>query len=465
MADADLVINTRLDTSGINIGVKGATKELNNLTGALDQQLKSIKSQEKALRDMNEQLKGLSQAKASPELLEMEKQQSILIGQIDRQKNSYNDLILKRKELLATHKQQVSEGEEWDKLDTAREIDKIESRLLSKKEKILELDRRSADISSQISDKKLIDSELVATAEVLKNKIASTTDELKKSKSVADELRSKLKEVGSAITPTPTTAPIKEPSITEPIKKAKSEAAELKDMIEDALKPEATTAVAEPIKKAKTEIAELNKEINKSSTKDIVNTKNIVPDIENITNSTKKMSKEFQESGRSSENISKSTKSASKEIDGLVGKIRGLNTLLVKTASLIGIAFGVRALIDFGRSGLQATSELQSAMVGLQSIMEGQGRSFQNAQNFINEYTSDGLIPATNAITAFKNLASRGYTDVQIEQTLIALKDAAAFGRQAGLSLGDAVQTATEGLRQENSVLVKFAPLTVTLAA
>lgn len=33
-------------------------------------------------------------------------------------------------------------------------------------------------------------------------------------------------------------------------------------------------------------------------------------------------------------------------------------------------------------------------------------------------------------------------------------KNSAAFGRQASLSLGEAVKTATEGLKNENSILV-----------
>ena len=54
----------------------------------------------------------------------------------------------------------------------------------------------------------------------------------------------------------------------------------------------------------------------------------------------------------------------------------------------------------------------------------------------------------------YKNLAARGYSTEQIEKTLTALKNAAAFGRQASYSLGDAVSTATEGLKNENSILV-----------
>lgn len=135
-----------------------------------------------------------------------------------------------------------------------------------------------------------------------------------------------------------------------------------------------------------------------------------------------------------------------------------------KLGMVIGAAFSVAKIVQFGAASSKAARELSDAMTGSQSIVEGQGRSFAEAQSFIDEYTKDGLIPATNAITAYKNLASRGYDDAQIQQTMIALKDASAFGRKSALSMGDAVQSATEGLKNENSVLVDNAGVTKNVA-
>ena len=151
-------------------------------------------------------------------------------------------------------------------------------------------------------------------------------------------------------------------------------------------------------------------------------------------------------------------------VKGLSGNLDGITSSLKKLAAAAGIAFGVAAVVNFGKASVSAATELSNAMMGLQSIMEGQGRSFKAAQAFIQQYTADGLIPATNAITAYKNLASRGYTDPQIQTTLQALKDSAAFGRQASYSLGDAVTSATEGLKNENSVLVDNAGVTKNVA-
>lgn len=134
-----------------------------------------------------------------------------------------------------------------------------------------------------------------------------------------------------------------------------------------------------------------------------------------------------------------------------------LKNSLSKLAVTMGAAFGFQ-------DAIQSAESLQNAMMGLQSIVEGQGRSFEQAQAFIQSYISDGLVPLTNAATAYRNLAARGYDDGQIQQVMNALKDSAAFGRQASLSLGEAVQSATEGLRNENSILVDNAGVTKNVA-
>jgi hypothetical protein len=145
---------------------------------------------------------------------------------------------------------------------------------------------------------------------------------------------------------------------------------------------------------------------------------------------------------------------------GFSAGIRGITNSLKGMAAAVGIAFGIGAVVLFGKSAVKAASDMASAFIGLQSVMDGQGRSFAGAKKFIQDYISDGLVPATNAVAAYKNLALRGYTDDQIQKTLIALKDSASFGRQASLTLGTAVQSATEGLKNENSILVDNAGVT-----
>lgn len=145
---------------------------------------------------------------------------------------------------------------------------------------------------------------------------------------------------------------------------------------------------------------------------------------------------------------------------GFNAGIRGITASLRKVAVAVGLAFGLQAIIRFGKTAVDEASALSAAMIGLQSVVTGTGKSFTEAKKFINDYISDGLMPATDAITAYKNLALRGYNTDQIQQTLVALKDSAAFGRQSSLTLGKAVASATEGLKNENSILVDNAGVT-----
>ncbi len=163
-------------------------------------------------------------------------------------------------------------------------------------------------------------------------------------------------------------------------------------------------------------------------------------------------------------NTALDNKGFQKGVGQISGALGGLKSVVGKLGASIVAAFSVRQIVQFGTESVRAANELANALQGLKSIMEGQGRSFSAAQAFIEEYTKDGLIPATNAITAYKNLAMRGYDDSQIRQVMVALKDASAFGRQASYSMGEAVQSATEGLKNENSILVDNAGVTKNVA-
>ncbi len=127
-------------------------------------------------------------------------------------------------------------------------------------------------------------------------------------------------------------------------------------------------------------------------------------------------------------------------------------------------AFSVKAVVSFGKECLKVATETSNAWIGLNSILTGQGKSFNNAKSFIQDYVADGLVPLNNAVTAYKNLTLRGYNEEQIQKTMTALKNSATFARQSTYSLGDAVSLATEGLKNENSVVVDNAGVTKNVA-
>lgn len=153
-------------------------------------------------------------------------------------------------------------------------------------------------------------------------------------------------------------------------------------------------------------------------------------------------------------NVDKQANTASTRITSSLGKI----------GKAVIAAFSVAAVVKFGKECLNVATETTNAWIGLNSILTGQGKSFNRAKSFIQDYISDGLVPLNNAVTAYKNLTLRGYNEDQIQKTMTALKNSATFARQSTYSLGDAVSLATEGLKNENSVVVDNAGVTKNVA-
>lgn len=140
----------------------------------------------------------------------------------------------------------------------------------------------------------------------------------------------------------------------------------------------------------------------------------------------------------------------------LSGALKALKTGAA-VAAITAVAKAVKKLTD-------SYAETQAAQVGLESILAAQGKDVSQAKAWLQEYTRDGLIPLADAYTAYKNLSSAGYTDDQTQSVLQNLKDSAAFARQRSLTMGEAVKSATDGIRNENSVLVDNAGVTKNLS-
>ena len=160
-----------------------------------------------------------------------------------------------------------------------------------------------------------------------------------------------------------------------------------------------------------------------------------------------------------------SSKNYNKQLNAVTKNTESaFSSTMKKVAGFIAGAFAVKQVANFTKTCIDSASQVQAAFTGLNSIVEGTGNSFAQAQKFINDYTSDGLVSINEAATAYKNLLARGYDTTQIEDVMTRLKDSAAFGRQASYDLGEAVVTATEGLKNENSILVDNAGVTKNVA-
>lgn len=75
-----------------------------------------------------------------------------------------------------------------------------------------------------------------------------------------------------------------------------------------------------------------------------------------------------------------------------------------------------------------------------------------------------GLLDVSSAATSMKNLLAANFTLEQSVELINRFSDSAAFGRQSSLSFGQAVSSATEGIKNGNSILVDNAGVTKNLS-
>lgn len=139
--------------------------------------------------------------------------------------------------------------------------------------------------------------------------------------------------------------------------------------------------------------------------------------------------------------------------DRTADAIKGLQR---NVAGLVSVA----AIKQFVDNSVEEFARAEMAYRSLEAVANftgvGIGRALQTAERL----SADGLITVAESSRALQNLLSRGYDIGQAEQTLVRLKDAAAFNRAAHLGLGEAVVSASEGLKNENSILVDNAGVT-----
>lgn len=126
---------------------------------------------------------------------------------------------------------------------------------------------------------------------------------------------------------------------------------------------------------------------------------------------------------------------------------------LVAAGVFAGLVYTIKQAND-------ASNQLQAAQLGLEGALRTTGQSADEAKQFLQSYVEDGLMTIDAASQALQNLLIR-YRDLETaEQIMVRLKDAAAFNKQAHLTMDQAVKSATEGLKNENSILVDNAGVT-----
>ena len=136
------------------------------------------------------------------------------------------------------------------------------------------------------------------------------------------------------------------------------------------------------------------------------------------------------------------------------------------TFAAISAGAGVALYGLFGQMS-RATDEvnrLQASLTGLNSVARAFGQDAGAAKQAAQELAKDGLMTVADAATGLKNLLAAGFSLDQATELMYRFKDSAAFGRQSALSFGQAVSSATEGIKNGNSILVDNAGVTKNLS-
>lgn len=143
-------------------------------------------------------------------------------------------------------------------------------------------------------------------------------------------------------------------------------------------------------------------------------------------------------------------------------RIKGsFNALLGMTA---GAGIALHKLTDAFGSAIDAANKKQNAMLGLQSVAKAFAQDENKATKAAESLAKDGLLSVGEAAKGLKNLLASGFNLDQATTLMTRFKDSAAFGRQGALSFGEAVASATEGIKNGNSILVDNAGVTKNLS-
>ena len=115
---------------------------------------------------------------------------------------------------------------------------------------------------------------------------------------------------------------------------------------------------------------------------------------------------------------------------------------------------------------INSANALQAAKLGLEGIAEFKGLDSNKVLKSVQELdlVKNGLLSIGEASISLKNLLATGFTLEQSIELMKRFGDAAAFGRQGSLEFGYAIVSATEGLKNQNSILVDNAGVTKNLS-
>lgn len=134
-----------------------------------------------------------------------------------------------------------------------------------------------------------------------------------------------------------------------------------------------------------------------------------------------------------------------------VGKIR--NTLLL-------FVFATHGIVSAFKEWFQSIIQAEAALTGLKAVAISTGLNFERLRDVALDMEQRGFLSLGGSAAALKNLAAANLSMTESIGVLRALTDAAAFNRQGTLSMEEAIVGATQGIKNQNSIMIDNAGIT-----
>lgn len=165
---------------------------------------------------------------------------------------------------------------------------------------------------------------------------------------------------------------------------------------------------------------------------------------------------------------SKGVQSGADQINKSVKKVEGSFTALTPTIKSVGIAlasvFAAQQIIGFFKDTVDAANQMQASMMGITTVANAFGQDADKAKEAAKSLAQDGLMSVREAADGLKNLLATGFSLPEAINLMNTFKDAAAFNRQGTLAYGEAIVGATQGIKNQNSIMVDNVGITKNLS-
>lgn len=128
-------------------------------------------------------------------------------------------------------------------------------------------------------------------------------------------------------------------------------------------------------------------------------------------------------------------------------------TFTAANLASMAISKGIDFLTTQIGESIKAANQYESSMAGLSSYAVAFGSSAEQARSSAKSLSDDGILPITNSANALKNILSTGLGLDEATKLVATFKDRAAFGRNASIDFGTAVENLAQSFKTEQSEL------------